>query len=141
MYYICKIILRHYKYKYGISVSYTASIGPGFYIGHFGGIFVNKRAVIGKNCNISHDVTIGIKNRGDYQGTPYIGDNVYIGPGAKIIGCVKVGNNVSIGANCVVTKDVSDNSVVVGVPGREISENGSNSYINFTDYKPFDINN
>ena len=129
------LVLRHYEYKYGISISYQTHIGSGFYIGHFGGIVVNQNAIIGKNCNISHQVTLGKANRGIRKGYPVIGDNVYIGPGAKIIGKVHIGNNVAIGANCVVTKDIPDNSVVVGIPGRVISSEGSTGYINRTDYK------
>ncbi len=131
------IILRHYEYKFGISISYRTQIGSGMYIGHFGGIIVNQNAVIGKNCNISHQVTLGKANRGARKGYPIIGDNVYIGPGAKIIGHVSIGNNVAIGANCVVTKDIPDNSVVVGVPGKIISSEGSADYVNRTDYNLF----
>ncbi len=65
---------------------------------------------------------------------PVIGDNVYIGSGAKIIGSVNVGNNVAIGANAVLTKDVPDNAVVVGVPAKVISYKGSMGYIDRTDY-------
>ncbi|MFZ1289753.1 MAG: hypothetical protein WAR79_06670 [Melioribacteraceae bacterium] len=133
-----KGILRHYTYKYGISIPFTTQIDTGFYIGHFGGIFVNPMTIIGKNCNISQDVTLGIKNRGENTGTPIIGDNVYIGPGVKIFGKIKIGNNVAIGANCVVTKDISDNSVVVGIPGKTISNSGSTGYIERTNYKKFD---
>jgi serine O-acetyltransferase len=132
---IARFFLRHLKYKFGISIPYTTQIGPGFYIGHFGGIVVNSHSVIGKNCNISHCVTLGQANRGEKKGYPQIGDNVYIGPGAKIVGNVKVGDNVAIGANCVVTKDVPDNAVVVGIPGRVISHNGSAGYVRFTDYE------
>jgi serine O-acetyltransferase len=77
---------------------------------------------------------LGKANRGVRKGYPVIGDNVYIGPGAKIVGNVHIGNNVAIGANCVVTKDIPDNSVVVGVPGRVISLESSVGYINRTDY-------
>lgn len=129
------LILQHYEYKYGISISYQTKIGSGLYIGHFGGIVINQYAVIGKNCNISHLVTLGKANRGLRKGYPVIGDNVYIGPGAKVIGNIKIGNNVAIGANCVVTKDVPDNGVVVGVPGRVISSEGSTGYVNQTDYE------
>jgi len=128
------VILKHYTFKYGISIPFTTQIGSGFYIGHFGCIVVHRDAKIGKNCNISQGVTIGIANRGNRKGCPVIGDNVYIGPGAKIIGGINVGNDVAIGANCVVTKDVPDRSVVVGIPGRVISEEGSTGYINRTDY-------
>ena len=129
------IMLHRYTYKYGISVPYTTEIGSGFYIGHFGGIVVNGKSKIGKNCNLSHGVTLGKANRGRNAGYPTIGDNVYIGPGAKIVGAVKVGNNVAIGANCVVTRDIPDNAVVVGIPGRVISYEGSQGYVNHTDYE------
>ncbi len=132
---LARFFLHRLKYKLGISIPYTTQIGPGFYIGHFGGIVVNSHSVIGKNCNMSHGVTLGQANRGSRKGYPQIGDNVYIGPGAKIVGNVKIGNNVAIGANCVVTRDVPDNAVVVGIPGRVISSQGSAGYVNFTDYE------
>ena len=97
-------------------------------------IVVHERSAIGKNCNISHGVTIGIMNRGSKAGVPIIGDNVYIGPGAKIMGNIKVGDNAAIGANAVVTKNVPDNAVVVGVPAKVISYDGSEGYINRMDY-------
>ena len=122
-----------YTYKYGIEISPKTEIDTGFYIGHFGGI-VNSSAKIGKNCNISQGVTIGMANRGKNRGVATIGDNVYIGPGAKIIGAVKIGDNVAIGANCVVTKDIPDNGVVVGIPGKVISLKGSAGYIGNTNY-------
>jgi serine O-acetyltransferase len=129
-----RLVLRHYSLKYGISIPWRTKIGPGFYIGHFGQIFVHAESVIGRDCNISQGVTIGQANRGPRKGHPVIGDSVYIGPGAKIIGNVNIGNNVAIGANCVVTKDAPDNAVVAGVPGRIISYDGSNDYVNWTDY-------
>ena len=125
----------HYTYKFGISIPFETQIGSGFYIGHFGGIVVNEECVIGKNCNISHGVTLGVVNRGERQGCPTIGDNVYIGPGAKVVGRINVGNFAAIGANSVVTKDVPDYGVVVGIPGRVISEEGSTGYVNRTDYE------
>ena len=73
------------------------------------GIVIAGGAKIGKNCRISHQVTIGAS----LDGRPTIGDNVYIGPGAKIFGNIKIGNNVRIGANCPVFFDVPDNATVV----------------------------
>ena len=131
--------MHHFEIKYGISISYRTQIGSGLYIGHFGGIVVNPNLVIGRNCNISHQVTLGVANRGERKGCPVIGDNVYIGPGAKVIGRVSVGNNAAIGANCVVTKDVPENGVVVGVPGKVISMDGSTGYIHNTGYEDFEI--
>jgi len=127
-------MLHRLKFKFGIAIPFTAKIGPGFYIGHFGGIVVNVHSVIGRNCNISHGVTLGQANRGKRKGYPTVGDNVYIGPGAKIVGNVRVGNNVAIGANCVVSDDVPDNAVVVGIPAKIISYNGSAGYVRYTDY-------
>ena len=128
------LILKGCSIKYGIDIPYRTGVGHGFYVAHFGGIVVNKRTVIGKNCNISQGVTIGQSNRGDRAGTPVIGDNVFIGPGAVIIGNIKIGNNVAIGANAVVTKNVPDNAVVAGVPARILSMQGSASYIDYIDY-------
>ncbi len=134
VYPLARVMLNRLTYKFGISIPHTTQIGSGFYIGHFGGIVVNPKSIIGKNCNVSHGVTLGKGNRGKNKGYPTIGDNVYIGPGVKIIGSVKIGNNVAIGANCVVTKDAPDNSVVVGIPGKVISMEGSEGYVNNTDY-------
>ena len=132
---IARVILNHYIFKYGIDIPFQTQIGSGFFIGHIGGIVVNGNAVIGKNCNISHGVTLGESNRGKRKGYPVIGDHVYIGPGAMIVGSVRIGNHAAIGANCVVTKDVPDQAVVVGVPAKIISYEGSRGYINKVDYE------
>jgi serine O-acetyltransferase len=126
---ICKLILRRYTYKYGIDIPFKTPIGKGLFIGHFGGITVNEYSTIGINCNISQGVTLGLANRGVNKGYPTVGDNVYIGPGAKLVGAVVVGDGVCIGANCVVTKNVLDNGVAVGIPNRTISYAGSEEYV------------
>lgn len=90
---------------------------------------ISGGAVIGANCNIYQGVTIGQKLRGERKGYPIIGNEVFISPGAKIIGKVKIGNNVVIGANAVVDKDVEDNAVVGGVPAKILSYQGSEGYI------------
>lgn len=129
------MFLKKYQYLFGISIPFQTDIGTGLYIGHFGCIIVHKDVQVGKNCNLSQGVTIGVSNRGTKKGCPTIGNNVYIAPGAKVIGNIIVGNDVAIGANCVVTKDVPDHAVVVGIPGKVISYNGSCGYINHTDYQ------
>jgi serine O-acetyltransferase len=136
IYWIFRFVLRHYTYKFGINIPFDTRIGVGLYIGHPGNIHFNARSIVGRNCNISQGVTLGQANRGKHKGYPQIGDGVYIGPGAKIVGAVQVGNNVAIGANCVVTKDVPDNAVVVGVPGRVISWEGARDYVEYIDYQP-----
>lgn len=135
IYPFARLVLNHLIYKLGISISPSTTIGSGFYIGHFGGIIVNRHCTIGKNCNISQGVTLGEANRGKNKRYPILGDNIYIGPGAIIIGAITIGNNVAIGANCVVTKDIQDNSVVVGIPAKVISQKGSKGYVNRTDYE------
>ena len=134
LYYLVRYFLRRCMFKYGIEVWPECCIGPGLYIGHFGGIHISCLATIGSNCNISHDVTIGRSNRGRYAGVPVLGNNVFIGAGAKLFGNIRVGNNVAIGVNCVVTRDVPDNAVIVGIPGKVISYKGSEGYINRTDW-------
>lgn len=126
--------LRHYRYRFGIGIPCNTRIGPGLFIGHFGAIVVNERAEIGSNCNLSQQVTIGQVNRGSRRGIPAIGDHVYIAPGAKIVGGIKVGNRVAIGANAVVTKDIEDDAVVGGVPARVLSHDGVEGYVEHTDY-------
>lgn len=130
------LVLHHYSIRYGIDISRDARIGSGFYIGHFGGIFVNAEVVIGDNCNISQGVTLGRQNRGEREGCPTIGNNVYIAPGAKIIGRVTVGDRAAVGANAVVVSDVTPGTTVGGVPARPISSSGSDGYVNRTDYPP-----
>jgi serine O-acetyltransferase len=101
----------------GISIPASAQIGKGFYIGHFGSIILHSDAKMGENCSIGPGVLIGTRGLGSI-GVPVIGNNVYIGVGAKLLGQIKIGNNVKIGANAVVVFDVPDDSTVVGIPGQ-----------------------
>lgn len=107
-------------FLWGIELRRTAKIGPGFYIGHFGGIIVSGKAVIGANCTLMQGVTIGLSGHGERGGVPEIGDDVFIGPGAKLFGKIRVGNNVKIGANTVIHRDVPDNAIVALNPGFQI---------------------
>jgi len=113
----------------GISIPYSTQIGDHFYIGHFGGIIINSKAIIGNNCNISQGVTIGISGRGVRRGVPIIGNNVYIGANAVVAGSISVGDNVVIGANSLVTESVEPNITVVGVPAKKVNDNSSENYI------------
>lgn len=124
-----KLRYSHLTYKTGIQIPYSTSIGKGFYIGHFGTIVINGNAIIGENVNISPGVNIGQASRGKHKGTPIVGNRVYIGPGAKIIGNITIGNNVCIGANAVVTNDIPDNACVAGIPATLISMKGAEGYI------------
>ncbi len=115
----------------GIELPFTAQIGRGLYIGHFGQIILSPMAVLGECCNISQGITIGQAGRGEQQFVPIIGDRVYIGPGAKLFGKLTIGNDVAIGANAVVTRDLPDNAVAVGIPAKVINLGSSRDFVNF----------
>lgn len=100
----------------GVGIWPRSEIGPGLRIEHWGGVYIEAK--IGKNCRIQQDVMIGYRGGFRGGGFPTIGDNVYVGVGAKILGEVRIGNNVIIGANAVVITDVPDNAVAVGVPAQ-----------------------
>jgi serine O-acetyltransferase len=105
---------------WGIEIPRATVVGPGLFIGHFGGITISASAVLGKNSSVSQNITIGLGGSGDKLGVPVIGDDVYIAPGARLFGKITIGNNVKIGANAVIYKSVPDNSVAVLDPGFRI---------------------
>lgn len=105
----------------GISIPASARIGKGFYIGHFGSIILHSDVRMGENCSIGTGVVIGTKGLGN-SGVPVIGNNVYIGVGAKVLGNIKIGNNVRIGANAVVLSDLPDGSTAVGIPAKIVKK-------------------
>lgn len=132
---LCRIILRHYSVKYGYQIPWQTDIGPGFMIGHYGAIIVNPNARIGKNCNITVGVLIGLNHKIDDNGKsigfeyPVIGDRVSLGNNCKIIGGVTVGTESIIGVCSVVTKDIPPKSIAVGIPAKIISEKGSAAFV------------
>jgi serine O-acetyltransferase len=126
---IARLIYQYYSSRFGIEIPFRTKIGPGLYIGHFNGIVIHYECVIGKNCNLLQNVTIGRSFRGDKKGVPTIGNNVFFGPGAVVFGDIKIGDNVAVGANAVVLKNVPDNAVVVGVPSKIVSYKGTKEYI------------
>jgi serine O-acetyltransferase len=104
----------------GITIGSTAQIGRRLSIEHHGCIVIHGASRLGDDCLIRHGVTLGNTGSGDAGGAPVIGNRVDIGAGAKIIGRIKVGNDVIIGANAVVVRDVPDNAIVGGVPAKII---------------------
>lgn len=103
---------------YNSKIPYQAQIGKGTTFGYGGmGVVLHSKCVIGKYCTIGQQVTIGGGNS-RYPGLPIIGDNVYIAKGAIVFGGIRIGNNVTIGANAVVNAPVPDNAVVAGVPAK-----------------------
>lgn len=119
------------KSKHGNEISRHTTIGEGLYLGHIGPRYINSEVVIGNNCNINQNVTIGQENRGPRKGSPIIGDMVWIGANTVIVGKIKIGNNVLIAPNTYVNFDVPDNSIVIGNPGKIIRKNNATDfYIN-----------
>ena len=117
--------------KLHIEIFPETQIGEGLYIGHAYCITVNPKAKIGKNCNIHRGVLIGQENRGKRIGTPVIGDNVWIGINAAIVGNVNIGNDVLIAPNTFVNCDIPDHSVVFGNPCQIKHKDGATeNYIN-----------
>jgi len=126
-----RFILRHYQIKYGFQIYPETEIGEGFYLGRWGALVINPKTIIGKNCNIAQGVTIGQTNRGKSIGVPKIGNEVWIGANAVIVGGITIGDNVLIAPNAYVNMDVPSNSVVVGNPAQIIpNENATEGYIN-----------
>jgi serine O-acetyltransferase len=97
----------------GADIPLNSKIGGGLILPHPNGIVIHPDAVIGPNCLIFQQVTIGTRGPG---GVPAIGGHVDIGAGAKVLGPIRIGNHVVIGANAVVLQDVPDNCMAVGIP-------------------------
>lgn len=103
--------LRRLSYKLGYQIPINV-FDKGLTIFHWGSIIVNANAKVGKNCMLQPQITIGQKHDGE---APVIGDNCYIGSGARIIGKIKIGDNVTIAPNAIVTKSFPSNCVIGGV--------------------------
>ena len=128
-----RIKLKYLSEKSGIQIPTKAKIGKGFYIGHFGTIVINPEAVIGENVNIATGVTIGKTNRGEKKGVPVIGNRVWIGTNAVIVGKITIGDDVLIAPGAYVNVDVPSHSIVIGNPAQiHYRENATEGYINHT---------
>jgi len=108
-------VLRHrfWSIVTGADIPLNSKIAGGLLLPHPNGVVIHPDAVIGPNCLIFQQVTIGTRNG---SAPPVIGGHVDIGAGAKVLGAIRIGNNVEIGANAVVTTDVPDNCIAIGVP-------------------------
>lgn len=130
VYHVWLWLHRRMQVRYGTYIDFSTSIGPGLYIGHPNSIVINTRSVIGANCTLSHGVTLGqTHNRSKQPGVPVVGDRVYLGCGAKILGGIQIGDDSVVAPNAVVTKNVSAMAVMGGIPARMISEEGSHGYV------------
>ncbi|AWV98043.1 serine O-acetyltransferase [Arcticibacterium luteifluviistationis] len=115
-----KIRFRKYSLRMGFSIPINV-FGPGLAIVHYGTIVINDKAKIGKNCRIHANTNIGAS--GGSKKAPQIGNNVYIGPGAKIFGDITIGNNIAIAANSSVNKSFNEDGIMLaGSPAKRIKE-------------------
>jgi serine O-acetyltransferase len=129
-YLIHRLLLHHYRFRYGFDISPTTNIGPGLYIGHFGGVVISPYATLGANINIAQGVTIGATSRGPRMGAPTLEDRVWVGANAIIVGKVNIGREALIAPGAYVNFHVPSRSVVLGNPGRIVSQAGSEGYVN-----------
>ena len=113
---IARYISEKAKRKTGIEIHPGAIIGKGLFIDHGSGVVIGETAIVGDNVTLFHGVTLGGTGKEKGKRHPTIGNNVFIGTGAKLLGNITIGDNVKIGANAVVLKDVPSNTTVVGVP-------------------------
>ena len=117
--------------KTHILIPPEVSAGQGLYIGHLGRVIIHPDAVLGRNVNLSTGITIGQANRGSKKGTPVIGDEVWIGTNAVIVGNIKIGNDVLIAPGAYVNTDIPDHSIVIGNPAViKPAEHATEGYIN-----------
>lgn len=124
-------IYRIISFPYKAEIHPNPNIGPGLYIGHPFCITINPQVKIGKNCNIHKGVTIGQENRGPRKGAPTIGDNVWIGVNAVIVGKITIGSNVLIAPNSFINQDIPSNSIAFGNPCTiKPHPNPTDAYIN-----------
>ncbi len=112
-----RVINHHTKNSNGLEIPFTVQLGEGILLVHPYGITLNSNAIIGNNVTIYKGATIGNIKVGRRQGTPIIGDRVYIGLNSTIVGGVKIGSDVLVAPNTYINFDVPDHSVVIGSPG------------------------
>lgn len=122
--FLARLVSQSNRFWTGIEIHPGATIGKGFFIDHGMGVVIGETAEVGDNCLIYHGVTLGGVSLAKKKRHPTLGNNVVIGAGAKILGAITLGDNVQVGANAVVLKDVPPNSVVVGIPGRVVVQDG-----------------
>mgnify|MGYP005655964609 FL=1 len=139
---VARIISQFSRFLTGIEIHPNAKIGKNLFIDHGMGVVVGETSEIGDNVTIYHMVTLGgispSINSDDQRNTkrhPTLMDNVVVGSGAQILGPVVVGKNAKIGANAVVTKDVDENSVMVGIPAKNVGEVSTQD----ENFKPYGI--
>ena len=139
---VARIISQFSRFLTGIEIHPKAKIGNNLFIDHGMGVVIGETSDIGDNVTIYHMATLGgispSINSDDQRNTkrhPTLMDNVVVGSGAQILGPVVIGKNAKIGANAVITKDVQENSVMVGIPAKNVGESSPSD----ESFKPYGI--
>ncbi|MDO4830471.1 MAG: serine O-acetyltransferase [Clostridia bacterium] len=125
--FIARFISQRSRHKTGIEIHPAAKIGKGLFIDHGMGVVIGETTVIGDNCTIYQNVTLGGTGKDTGKRHPTLGNNVLVGAGAKVLGPFKVGDNARIAAGAVVLSEVPANATAVGVPARIVKLNGIRS--------------
>ena len=138
---IARMIMQLARFLTGIEIHPGAIIGEGFFIDHGMGVVIGETSEIGDNVTIYHMVTLGgispsinSDNQRNTKRHPTLNDNVVVGSGAQVLGPIVIGKNAKIGANAVVTKDVTENAVMVGIPAKNVGTSTE-------EFKPYGIAN
>ena len=139
---IARIISQFSRFLTGIEIHPKANIGKNLFIDHGMGVVIGETSDIGDNVTIYHMATLGgispsinSNEQRNIKRHPTLKDNVVVGSGAQILGPVTVGKNAKIGANAVVTKDVPENAVMVGIPAKNVGETSGSD----EKFKPYGI--
>ena len=139
---VARIISQFSRFLTGIEIHPKANIGKNLFIDHGMGVVIGETSEIGDNVTIYHMATLGgispsvnSNEQRNVKRHPTLKDNVVVGSGAQILGPVTVGKNAKIGANAVVTKDVPENAVMVGIPAKNVGETSSSD----ENFKPYGI--
>ncbi|MDH3890027.1 MAG: serine O-acetyltransferase [candidate division Zixibacteria bacterium] len=123
--FVPRLLSQVSRFVTGLEIHPGATIGRGFFVDHGAGVVIGETTVIGDNCVLFHNVTLGGTGKHHGKRHPTVGSNVFIGTGATLLGPIEVGDNVKIGANTfVVMRDIPSNCSVVGTPARIIKRNG-----------------
>lgn len=121
-FFLARFISEKFKRKTGIEIHPGAKIGKNLFIDHGIGVVIGETAIVGDDVTLFHGVTLGGTGKERGKRHPTIGNNVFIGSGAKVLGNITIGNNVKIGANAVILKNVPNNVTIVGVPGKIVKK-------------------
>ena len=124
MKFIARYLSQRNRHKSGIEIHPAAQLGKGVFIDHGMGVVIGETTVIGDNCTLYQNVTLGGTGKDTGKRHPTLGNNVLVGSGAKVLGPFRVGDNARIAAGAVVLTEVPDNATAVGVPAKIVRVNG-----------------